>query len=89
MQNATNINLSTFNLLEVAFQTQVRVAFSEHLGVDAAVRGMAGGAAFAQGLVLKNKRALLGRMALEAVFLLRKQLGAAAGMGDALVRGMA
>ena len=77
------------DLLEMAFQTQVHVAFGEHLDVDTAVRGMAGGAAFAQGFVLKNKRSLLGRMALNAIFLLRKQLGAAAGMGDALVGGMA
>ena len=80
---------AVLDLLEMAFQTQVRVAFGEHFGVDAAVRGMAGGAAFAQRLVLKDKWPLLGRMALDAIFLLRKQLGAAAGKGDALVRRMA
>src|SRR5208283_1552144 len=81
-------NRPVLDLLEVAFQTQVRVAFGEQFDIDAAVRGMAGGAAFAHGLVLKDKRSLLGRMALEAVFLLRQQPGAAAGKGDAFVWGM-
>ena len=89
MVHPTNQNRPALNLLEMAFQTQVCIAFGEHLGVDAAMRGMAGGAAFTQGFVFKNKGALLRRMALDTVFLLRKQPGAAAGKGDALMRGMA
>jgi len=77
------------DLLKMAFQAQVGIPFGEHPGVDGAVRRMAGGAASAQGFVLKHKRPLLGRMALEAVFLLRQQLRAAADMGDAFVRRMA
>src|SRR5664280_1506013 len=50
---------------------------------------MAGGAAFAQRIVLEYKRPLLVGMALQTVLLLRQQLRAAADMGDALVRRMA
>ena len=81
-------NCARLDLLEMAFKTQVRVAFGEQFGVEAAVRGMAGRAAFAQGLVLENKRPLLGRMALDTVFVLRKQLGAAGDKSDTLMRWM-
>ena len=93
MGDVANIDLPASHAraldLRMAPKAEVQIALDQQLGVDAAVRGMAGGAAFAQGLVLKNKGSLLGRMALEAIFLLRKQLGAAASKGDALVRGMA
>src|ERR1017187_7175080 len=65
------------NLLKMAFQAQVGIPFGEHLGVDAAVRGMAGGAAFTQRLMLEHKRPLLRGMAFQTVFILGKQLGAA------------
>src|ERR1035438_8561369 len=50
---------------------------------------MAGGAALAQRLLLEHERPALHLVALRAIFLLRKQLRAAAGVGDALVRRMA
>lgn len=80
---------TVLDLLKVAFQAQVGISFGEHLGVDGAVRRMAGGAAFAQRLVLEYKRPLLVGMALQTVLLLRQQLRAAADMGDAFVRRMA
>ena len=90
MWNPTDKNpTARLDLLEMAFQTQVRVALGEQLSVDAAVRRMARGAALAKRLVLEHKRPALHLMALRAVFLLRKQLRAAAGVGDALVRRMA
>jgi len=88
MVHAADENRPALDLLEVAFQTKVRIAFGEQFGVDAAVRGMAGGAAFAQGFVLKNKRPLLGGMALDTVFILRKQSGAAGNKSDSLMRRM-
>ena len=74
--------------LEMTFQAQVGIAFRQHLGVDAAVRAVAGSAAFPDGFVLKNEDSLLRFMAMGAVFLLRKQLRAAAGMGYSLMRRM-
>ena len=35
------------NLLKMAFETQIRIARREHLGIDRAVDGVADGAAFA------------------------------------------
>jgi hypothetical protein len=74
--------------LEMTFQAQIGIAFRQHLGVDAAVRAVAGSAAFPDGFVLKHEDPLLCFVAMGAVFLLRKQLRAAAGMGDALMRRM-
>jgi len=45
--------LAPADLLEVAFQTQVGVAFRQQLGIDRAVRGVTGRAALVQGLVLE------------------------------------
>ena len=58
-------------LLEMAFQAQVGIALHQHFGVDTPMRGMAGGATFAQGIVLEDKRPLLRGMALQAVVVLR------------------
>jgi hypothetical protein len=74
--------------LEMTFQAQVGIAFRQHLGIDAAVGAVTGSAAFPDGFVLKNEDPLLRFMAMGAVFLLRKQLRAAACMGDSLVRRM-
>jgi len=85
----TNQNLTAGNLpLEMALQAQVGIPFRQHLRVDAAVRTVAGRAAFPDRFVLEYKDSLLRLMTMGAVFLLRKQLRAAAGMGDALVRRM-
>ena len=56
---ATNQDGTGLDLLEMAFQAQVGVPFGEHPGIDAAVRRMAGGAAFAHRLMLKHKRPVL------------------------------
>ena len=87
--NAANINASILILLEMAFQAQVRIAFGEHFDIDAAVRGMAGGAAFAHGLVLKNERSELPRVALGADIFLGHKFRATAHDHGTLVRTMA
>ena len=56
---------------EVTFQTQIRVPLGQQLGIDRAVRVVAGGAAFAQGFVFEHERTLLGRMAAQAHFIFR------------------
>jgi len=56
------------HLLEVTFQTQIRVAHGQHLRLDGPVRLMAGGATFAHRLVLEHKRTALGGMALQTGF---------------------
>ena len=76
-------------LLEVTFQTQVGIPFREQLGVDAAMRRMASGAAFAGRLMLKDERPLLRLMALQTVIVLGKQMRAAGDKRGALMRRMA
>lgn len=61
------------DLLEMAFQTQVGVAFGEQFGVDRAMRGMTGRAAFMHGLVLEYERPALGGMAAKATFILGQE----------------
>ena len=73
-------------LLKVAFEAQVGIAHGQHLGIDAAMGGMADGATFLHRLVFKHVRPALGWMALQAVFLLGEQGGAAAGARASLVR---
>ena len=58
--NPANQNAATrLGLLEMALQTQIGIPFGKKLGVNAAVRRMAGGAAFAQRLMFKHKRPFL------------------------------
>ena len=73
-------------LLEVAFKAKVGIAHGEHLGVDAAMGGMADRASFLHCLVFKHVRPALGRVAFKTVFILGKQGGAAAGKHASLVR---
>ena len=73
----------------MTLQAQVGIPFRQHLRVDSPVRTVAGGAAFPDRFVLEYKNPLLRLMTMGAVFLLREQLRAAAGMGNALVRRMA
>ena len=62
--------LAVADLLEMAFQTEVRIAHTQQLGIDGAVDIVTGSAPFAQGVVLEGKGAPLGRMAAEATFIL-------------------
>ena len=73
-------------LLEVAFEAEVGIAHGQHLGVDAAMGGMADGASFLHCLVFKHVRPALGRVAFKTVFTLGEQGGAAAGKHASLVR---
>lgn len=53
-------------LLEMAFQTESLIAFSQHALIDRAMRRMTGGATFAHRFVFENKRSALRRMTLRA-----------------------
>ena len=75
---SANEQLAAADLLKVASQAEVRIANLEHLGIDRAVRRVAGRAALAQGLVLEHERSALGGMAAKAEFVLREQRGASA-----------
>ena len=57
------------HLLEMAVEAQIVVSHREHLLVDGTMRVMTGGAAFAHGFVLEDKRAALRRMALQAILI--------------------
>ena len=85
---AANQNRAARHLLEMAFETKVGIPHGQQLGVDAAMRRVTGGAAFAQRLVFKHIRSALGGMALQTVFILRTQHRAAAGESNSLVRRM-
>ena len=75
--------------LEVTFQAEVLVALHEHFFVGRAMWIMAGGAAFANGLMLKNEGATLSGMALHAGVALRRHGCAAAFNARSFVRVMA
>ncbi len=83
---APDENRAVADLLEMTFKTEIRITHGEQLGVDAAVGGMTGGAAFAHRFVFKNIRAALGRMAFQTVVILRQQGGTATGTHTAFVR---
>ena len=71
VQFAANINLPALDLLEMTLQTQIRTPLRELLGINASMRRMTNRATFAQGCVLEDKRSRLGRMALQAILILR------------------
>ena len=66
MVRPTNPDGPALDLLEVAFEAQVRVAHSEHLGVDRAVGTVARRAAGVQRFMFEDKRSALGGMTLQA-----------------------
>ena len=68
VRKTTDQDRAVLDLLKMALQAKVRVAFGEELGVHAAVGVMAGDAAFARCFVFKDVRATLRGMALEAIF---------------------
>src|SRR6266404_3409791 len=68
--------------LRVALEAEVGIAFDEHLAIDRAVRIVANGAAFAQGLMLEDKRPSLLAMALRAILIEPRHGQPARGLGD-------
>ena len=56
----------------MAFQTEIRIAYGQHLAIDGAVRIVANRAALAQGFVLENKWARLLAMTTGATFVLSR-----------------
>ena len=76
---SSNVNLAGGRLLlEVAAQAERGVARNQQSCIHAAVRRVAGGAAFAHRLVLKHERTKLRRVALGADFILRQKFRPAA-----------
>jgi hypothetical protein len=55
--------------LRVASQAEIGVGDDEHFAIDGTVRGVTGGAAFAQGFVFENHRPGLFTMTLSAAFI--------------------
>src|ERR1035438_7145715 len=81
--------LAATDLLEVALQTEVRIANTEQLGVDRPMDVVTGGASFTQGVVFEGVGTTLVGMAAKTVVILREQRGAAANHDGAFVRRMA
>ena len=76
-------------LLEMAFQAEALIAHLKHFVIHRAVGIMAGGAAFAHGLMFKHERPALGDVAFKAGIVFRVQRGAAPFDGRPLVGIMA
>ena len=79
--------LASSHPLEMALQAKIGVARRQQLGVDRAMSGVTGRAAFARGFVFENVRPTLGRMAAQTTFIFREQC-ITAPMNGALVRRM-
>lgn len=77
------------DLLHVAFEAEIRVALSQQLGINRAMDRVTGGAAFAHGFMLKDRRTTLSWVAAEAHVIQREQGSAAAGVNGVFVRRMA
>ena len=58
------------DLLKMAFETEIRIARREHLGIDRSVNGVTDGAAFARGFVLEHVWSPLGGMTPKATVVL-------------------
>jgi hypothetical protein len=76
------------DLLHVAFQTKIRVTFSQKFGIYRAVDLVAGRAAFADGFVFENRGTTLGRVTAETHVIQGEQGSATAGIGGTFVRRM-
>ena len=75
---ATDINSPVnFLLLKVTLQTKIGIALLEHLGVDRAMHGVAGRAAFAHRFMLKHERPAMRRVTLSARVVFAQQRRAA------------
>lgn len=64
--------------VNVALQAQGIIALSEQFLIHRTVGAMAGGAAFADGIMGEDERTKLGFMTLEAGFIFAAELGASA-----------
>ena len=87
--NLERIAIRADLLLEVALQTEGRVAFGEHLRVHGTMRVVAGGATVTHGVVREYEGSALLGVALHAGFVFAGEDGAAAFLGRTLVRIMA
>jgi hypothetical protein len=86
---SANEKLAAANLLEVAFQAEVRVANRQQLGVYRTVRRVTDGASFAEGFVFEDIRTALCGMTAKAALVCGSQRGAARPENGAFVRRMA
>lgn len=72
-------------LLEVTFETEIGVAFSEQARIHGAVNFMAGGASLPHGLMLEDKGTFLSGVALRASVMFHRQSRAAGNDGGSFV----
>jgi len=84
-----NEKLAVADLLEVAFQTQVRIPNAQQFGINRSMDIVADGAALPQGVMLEGVGPALVLVATEAVVIRGKQGGAATNVDVAFMRGMA
>ena len=89
MVGASDQNPASAHLLEVAFQTEVRVSNGQHLRVDRSMSGVTDGAALTEGFVFEDVKTALGGMAAKAAFVFRKLRRAATDLNGTLVWRMA
>ena len=89
MVGAADHDRAPADLLEVTFQTKVRIAGGEELGIDRTVWSVTDRAPFAHSLMLEHVRATLGSVASEAGLIGIEQRRATATVNRAFVRGMA
>ena len=82
---ATDAELSALHLLEMTFQTEIRVARGEHLGIHRAMRAVTRRAAFVHRFMLEHIRAALGGVTFQTRLILRLQRRAPAEMRCAFV----
>jgi len=68
MDRTTDENGASAHLLEMAFETEVRIPNDEQFGVNRTVRSVTGSASFADGLVLEDVGTALGGVTAEAAF---------------------
>lgn len=85
---AADAKLTAVHLLEMALETEIRVARGEHLGVHRAVRAVTGRAALVHRLVLEDIRAALRGMTFQTALVLFLQRRAAAHVRESFVRRM-
>ena len=78
-------NGAALHLLEMAFETEIRIARGKHLGIDRSVNGVTNSAAFARCFVFEYVRPALGGMTTKATFVFGKQCGTATDVNRAFV----
>jgi len=86
MDGTTDENGASAHLLEMAFETEVRISNGKQFGVYRTVRSVTGSASLAHGLVFEYIGTALGGMTPEAAFVFTEQRGTTTYVNGALMR---